>query len=465
MIWKKCAAGLFILAISASSHAETRKITVTATPTTQPSLKYRLTPDASTLARGNALEVYLKNDVELRKLGLDADLFGLANGFLDKDELAKAKICLETSGKLLDQAKSAASFERCEFDPVKYNFQLSFKTELQFNCLAWTAMLKAKAEGDEGKMESAVEWLGVANQISFHMMESHNESMATAGMTVERQVARMALELGTDRPNLYWPIAQMPFKKTDIGAAYDHEMRGFKNMMKASKDPLTLTEEDLKEIWTELERSGYLSTELKFSDLMKRVLDGIQSQGMAEQYMKLKGFSDKQVKALKPIQVVCYFYFNPIREYSDEYAKLSEMPFPYAMEKCLELEKKYAKESPGSETEDDVDLGIRINPFQLIAGVSFSGFTLMLKEQGLLERQLAMGKIIEAMRDYAYWHNGDLPRSLDDIKNLLVDLNPMTGKAFDWKKTGFGKGTLSAPRSLEDRHDSSIEYEIEIQSP
>ena len=46
------------------------------------------------------------------------------------------------------------------------------------------------------------------------------------------------------------------------------------------------------------------------------------------------------------------------------------------------------------------------------------------------DRQLAALRCIEALRLYAAAHDGKLPATLDDIKEVPIPLNPMTGKPF-----------------------------------
>lgn len=48
------------------------------------------------------------------------------------------------------------------------------------------------------------------------------------------------------------------------------------------------------------------------------------------------------------------------------------------------------------------------------------------------QRKVQSLRVIEAVRDYMATHDGHLPKSLDDIHDLPIPLDPLTGKAFEW---------------------------------
>ena len=50
-----------------------------------------------------------------------------------------------------------------------------------------------------------------------------------------------------------------------------------------------------------------------------------------------------------------------------------------------------------------------------------------------LERDIAILRCVEAIRIYAAGHNGQLPKTLSDIKEVPVPLDPLWGKDFVYK--------------------------------
>jgi hypothetical protein len=53
-----------------------------------------------------------------------------------------------------------------------------------------------------------------------------------------------------------------------------------------------------------------------------------------------------------------------------------------------------------------------------------------------VSRRIAELRIIEALRAYAAGHGGKLPAHLEDIRDLPLPANPVTGKAFGYHFEG-----------------------------
>ena len=53
-----------------------------------------------------------------------------------------------------------------------------------------------------------------------------------------------------------------------------------------------------------------------------------------------------------------------------------------------------------------------------------------------IDRRLAALRCVEAVRLYAAAHDGKLPASLDEIKDVPLPLDPVNGKPFDYRVAG-----------------------------
>jgi hypothetical protein len=86
-----------------------------------------------------------------------------------------------------------------------------------------------------------------------------------------------------------------------------------------------------------------------------------------------------------------------------------------------------------------------------------------------LKRKIQMLRIIEAVRDYASDHNGKLPESLNEIKEVTIPIDPITNLAFGWKVEG-RVATLSAqslpadvvPQGFEGEVADAMVYRLQV---
>jgi hypothetical protein len=83
--------------------------------------------------------------------------------------------------------------------------------------------------------------------------------------------------------------------------------------------------------------------------------------------------------------------------------------------------------------------------------------------KALLERKVNILRCLEAVRAYAAGHDGKLPASLTDIKDVPIPTDPVTGKAFTYHVEG-DQATVATPAvTPEDRPNfSDVVYEINI---
>jgi len=68
-------------------------------------------------------------------------------------------------------------------------------------------------------------------------------------------------------------------------------------------------------------------------------------------------------------------------------------------------------------------------------------------------------QVVEAIRHFAATHNGQLPKALDDISDIDVPNDLVSGQAFEYRRTASGATLKSAiPEGLKERH--AVHYEI-----
>jgi hypothetical protein len=80
-----------------------------------------------------------------------------------------------------------------------------------------------------------------------------------------------------------------------------------------------------------------------------------------------------------------------------------------------------------------------------------------------VERHIDMLRCLEALRLHAAVHDGKLPDRLEDVKEVLIPQDPVTGKPFEYTVKG-SQATLYAPPPAGEQaiQGNAVKYEITL---
>ena len=131
------------------------------------------------------------------------------------------------------------------------------------------------------------------------------------------------------------------------------------------------------------------------------------------------------------------------------YQALADMPRPFVdVEKAIENEKKVGLESAPNESMREQ-----------IAKQLASSFDMVRMISKRLDNNLNGLQCVEAIRHFAATHGGQLPQTLDDIKELEIPKDSMSGNAFEYRRTAAGATLQSAIPQAGNERDA-VRYEI-----
>jgi hypothetical protein len=130
-------------------------------------------------------------------------------------------------------------------------------------------------------------------------------------------------------------------------------------------------------------------------------------------------------------QAVGMYSVAEIRSGQDEIWKTWELPYWQGVPLWREMDKELEANSGTNFA------------WQLLA-LTHSRFHRSRLLMGGPDRELAMLRTVEALRDYAARHHGQPPTALTDIKCLPIPLDPLTGKSFQYEVNG-NSAILDAP--------------------
>jgi len=141
------------------------------------------------------------------------------------------------------------------------------------------------------------------------------------------------------------------------------------------------------------------------------------------------GKSPAEVNAMPPAQVLLLYAAGTFVDLRDDVFKNTYLPFPQAHAREPRLARRM-KEITDQLREAPAEEGLRL------AKMFLPAVTKALGAQARLDRNIAMLRVIEALRLHAVANGGQLPDSLDQVTVVPVPLDPGTGKTFEYHRDG-----------------------------
>ena len=440
----------------AKPEPEVISLSVYPAPLPRPALKYRLLPACAEQTPGNAALLYyqvfqnidyengvrdgLSKNIKDEK---ESEKFWTASDKLSEwSETPLSELPKDEIHKLLDSVKPwwfeyiklASRRMECNWEePISYidnPFEVIITRAQLSRNIARILEMKARLEMAEGKPEEAIETLQMGLALSQHIgkgkvpLVNNLTGVAIAGM-MRYQLLDLTQVKGA--PNLYWSLNILPHPFLSYNEPMENEEAAIGKLVPELREAKTgrHSPEQWQDIW-EILVERYESHEKLFFD-KPITLDA--KKLLTENYPKAKGYliengrKRKDVESMAPAQVILLYTADLWEETYDDIATWMSVDYsqwPTGMrDGTNDIAKKYeAKE---------------VIPFARIA----SALSAAVRAQGRMERDFVSLRIIEALRLYAYNHEGKLPVSLDDISEVPVpQSNPLTGKPFPYRLEG-----------------------------
>jgi hypothetical protein len=236
-------------------------------------------------------------------------------------------------------------------------------------------------------------------------------------------------------PNLYWALTNLPRPFVDFGKAMEAEkialdsfcgrelrdMLGQPKLEPFSPSRIRLMQQRLSELL------GQSRDEPNMRQTAATIVAVALLYPEAKQFLLDKGRTAAEVEALPMIQVVLLHFAAEYDRVHDDMSKWFNVPFPEAWAGLQKFGEKLEEMR-----NIDGPAGARAR-LVMLGGYYMIG---QYREFMSLERRIDALRILEALRLHAAAHKGELPESLDDIKEAPVPLDPITGKSFEYRRKG-----------------------------
>ena len=242
-----------------------------------------------------------------------------------------------------------------------------------------------------------------------------------------------------DCPNLYWELSSLPYPFLNFVDAAEIEKQilpqTFPLLRKAMDTPESILDDEwrlllrqMDEVLSQLEQGN--NSLLKKLPIKSNVMA---SYPAARQWLTAQGKTSAEVDAMIPEKVVGMHAAYDIRKIYGEAFRQMYLPLweEYDADETMVQYHRELADNPLSVNMFSRRLTVWLLPSMQAARTAYRRMQL----------SNDVMRIAEALRDYAPRHGGQLPESLDAIKNVPIPIvNPFTGKPYEYKlEDGVGK--------------------------
>lgn len=438
------------------------RLTIHPVATTQPALRYRLLPGLQDQDQGNAATLYL-----------------MASKFGPDESRASEQIdrAIELLGRPLEQMPRDKAEEVLSYFPTRLRFAdlaahreearwdyaireegtdalLPHLNDVRGFALLWSLQARLQMlRGDwPAAARSVLDGLSLARQLNRQAV--FVQALVGSGIADEMLEQSVRDWVGRpDAPNLYWPLSSLPHPFVDL-----HEVATWEKAIIYFTFPIlrdaqrgTADADRWRAFFVQLPALNRLPPRSRtdtFENESDAAVLAAVAYPTARAHLLATGRTPQQVDAMSIDQAVGTYFFDDYRRLADEAWKAWELPFwegravfpPWSR---WGFDPRVPHE-PGA------------NPLAAFAsGNSGARFRF-----ARLDREIALLRIVEAVRDYSARHDGQPPDSLDQIKELPVPIDPVRGQPFRYERHGQNV-TIEAP-SYDERPVNGERYELTV---
>lgn len=437
------------------------RMSVTPSPLPVPALRYRFLARDIDLKPGNAAPFYYRAMLDLprqleavRKKYNEEELFkwygtGAEATPLEQLPLEKVRDAVNMSigGGVWDQLMEASQRRDCDFQlglTEVRGLELSsfFLDEFQRSReISRMLAMRTRLAIAERRYDDAIETMRMNYRLardfgSGPLLICGLVGIAEASITNNTVVEMIA---APDSPNLYWALSELPQPLVDVRAAVRLELdivpRMFPFLHRA--ETTARAPQEWNRLFTEMFREltkfhdGQVPLSAVGSDAVAGVAATVVSllgYSHAKQQLIAQGMSPEQVEKMAVGQVMAIYTGRHYRRIADQYETLWYMPYWRMRQHAKEIEDDFSRANllSGAESRELLPL----------ASIFLPAIQAARAAEVRLEREMAVLRVIEALRTYAASHDGKLPQGLEDIQEVPVPMNPATGKPFFYRLEG-----------------------------
>ena len=301
--------------------------------------------------------------------------------------------------------------------------------------------VKARSEIRAGKCEQAVATLCTGFALARHVAKS---PLLVSGLLAIQMAELMDIQMETlvQQPgmaNLCWSLAALPRPLVDPGPGFAAEeafvsltFPDVRNLLKSTDASPQQWSVALKTFAGRLDELADLASDSSFPNAaflqsLAKEATFLATETVA-QAKRARGRPPREVEAMSAAEVTLRNVFETYDEFRDEFFKYVNLPYWQAAPIAQRAEAALRKAIDHAELVD--------KPRLALPGLLLPALWATLYSHAQAQQHLDVLRCVEALRYYAAEHGGNLPASLDDIHEVPLPINPVTGQAFGYRLEG-----------------------------
>jgi hypothetical protein len=346
---------------------------------------------------------------------------------------------------ILDMVRMAARREQCDWGPPVHEttdiFGILIPEIGHLRNVGNLLALKARFQMAEGHTAEALETLQTGYALARQTADCPFLVCSLVGVAIANIMDQQVETLiqTTKCPNLYWSLTALPDPLVDLQPALALEA-----------DSLLLAFPELRDVehaqhspdeW-EAMLVEFTRRYIKYTDAVDKKWSDVAAAAYmtgrgamliprAKDELVAAGRSRADVDAMSAPQIILVDSVTIYKRMRDEMFKWFNVPYWNARDGFAGVDQKFKTE-------------LRDREIIPIASLLLPALGKCRDASVRSQRRIDLLRVIEALRLYAAEHDGKLPAALDDIKDVPIPLDPVSGKPFGYKLDG-GTATLDAP--------------------
>lgn len=437
--------------------ASSQKIVISPQAVPSPAFRYVLLPPLKDLNTGNAVQHYyrcfspdamyyyrqpafyesikawLKTPYEqAARKGLPSSSQLKKTNDLGEDEPVPAtreELSTFQQSTFYDEIDKAARRTYAEWDYLasmkEHGMMLQLPDLQGVRLLGEIVQIRARLAVMEGEHDRAIHHLQTGLAMAQHLNQANILVNSLTGIGIARNMTKVIEELiqTPGAPNMYWALTNLPQPLLDLRQAYAGDRLAIEYLVGDPKqlEERILTKEEMNDLVQKklkqlLRMDGLVTNELSMIVLKEYP--------RAKTWLLEKGRSAADVEKMTATQAVLLFAMSRYQILADEIAKSFTMPFS----ERLAFAQGFVEKVKTLRVQQDMSYFLGFHFIAYYPNVWVAAYD--------VDRDITLLRCIELLRHYAAGHQRKLPASWDEVKDLPIPVDPVTGKRLTYQLVG-----------------------------